>query len=211
MEGKRKLNCEQNHLEWLSPFSGREKPRKKKVQRCAQKLRLEWQSQHPISCITHWGCNASSQVQGGFLFFFNCIFWKAGICSILTHPGCPNVSFSSKYLLHQWKCFHLCNKTNICFGMGGTAIRCFICYWKQSDLGNNCTVGRKPRWRFLFLKGNPVTRVPCTKGTLLSLSWMLQKINVHVGFSFTSWIINIWSERFVIYHSTCFLEFQITM
>lgn len=99
-------------------------------------------------------------------FFFNCIFRKAGICSILTHPGCPNVSFSSKYLLHQWKCFHRCNKTNICFGMGGIAIRCFICYWEQPDLGNNCTVGHEPRWRFLFLKENPVTRVPCTKGTL---------------------------------------------
>lgn len=49
------------------------------------------------------------------------VFLKGRHLLYLTHPGCLNVSLCSKYLLHQWKCFHHCNKTNICFGMGGMA------------------------------------------------------------------------------------------
>lgn len=90
------------------------------------------------------------------------------------------------------KCFHRCNKTNICFGVGGMAIRCFICSLKQPDLGNNSTVRHKSRWRFLFLKENLVTRLQCTRTH--SPVTQQNATNAPSGFSFSSWILNPWSE-----------------
>lgn len=113
----------------------------------------------------------------------------------MTHPGCPNVSFSSKYLLHQWKCFHRCNKTNICFGMGGTAIRCFICHWKQPDLGTTVLPGTNQGGDFCSLKKTlsqefhvprvhsvtqlNATEVPCSCGVffyILNHKHMIRKV-----------------------------------